>query len=214
MLKAFEELLKCVKSDDEVQDLIDSLINNLANIAHGNLNTAVEMIKAALSLRPIDLSTFEQHPVERVIMEYHNDTSFNKKYCLLLKELVSCHLISDIPFTGSVNVAMNPEWKVVLEKFHIPDTVQLDLIGFSLYFLNIFQIASNDNTLCCDIMPLLKNKSIYFKSKEVLNPLVALLLNIFQSFCVDDPRLYPGDDFLEIVCYKSMISNITGTLII
>jgi hypothetical protein len=217
MLQAFQELSECVESDDEVRDLMNSLISELVSVADGNLSTAEQMIFSVLTTRPIDFSAFEQHPIKRVI-ELHNQNYKRNNYCGLLKTLVLFYpLVTDIPFTVLCNLVKEPEWLALLEKFNIPCTVQLGQIGYYFYSMNVLQIATvsrADRYRCCDILSILMLSPIRDKRKEVLNPLVALLLNNFHSCDIGNtPTLYqPSDKLLERLCHKIM-KDITGAIV-
>jgi hypothetical protein len=206
--------LKHVESDDQVRAIINSLINALPSVTNRNFETAVEMIISVLTSKPVDFSTFtfKQHPVKRVMDLHIKDCE--KKYCLLLSELVTCHLNSSNTVRG--NFVLEPSWRHILEKFNIPEIAQLDLVGFYLYTLNFPKIGnypvSSDRLQCCDSMKRIVKRSICYNRRKVLNPIIALILNICQKneSHVDPTSLYLKDGFMKFMSYTIKF-HLTGT---
>jgi hypothetical protein len=212
LLQAFEELLQYVESDSsEVRELFDSMIDGLATVVDANFDTAAQMTFKLLTSKRMDFSAFEQHPLKRVI-ELHNNSN-KKNYCSLLKHLFLLYpLITEIPFTVPVNLAKEPEWQVVLDKFNIPSTVQLGQIGYYFYSKNLLQATVQGGHRCCDSFQTLMLIPSRDGRKEVLNPLVLLLLNNFQSCDPANTLILdrPSDSAVELAC-RRILNDIAGT---
>lgn len=171
------------------------MINEHIHVKPNNKKTEVEMFKYFLTSRPIDFSRFDHHPIKRVIESHEKN---GEEYCLLLNELMSNyrHLFSgDVPFTVNVSINTNKnrmfsyrgDENQKLKQFKIPEPVLVDLVGFYLHNLNIAGIIVTDSWIKtkyffhdCNIIENLLEHSICFKSKAVLNPVMALILNVAQ----------------------------------
>lgn len=219
MFQAFDELLQYVESDSiEVRELVDAMISGLASVAKANLDTATHMIFKLLTSKQLDFSAFEQHPLKRVI-DLHNLTDENN-YCGLLQHLLLLYpTITDIPFTVLVNLADEPERQVVLDKFNIPGTVQLGQLGYYLYSKSLLGATTTAMFLgqglrCCKNIKSLMLSYSRNGRKEVLNPLVLLVLNSFQSGDIGTPLTLHGvsDSVVELV-YRTIMNDIEGTTV-
>jgi hypothetical protein len=214
-LQAFEELLKHVESDDEVRFLMDSLIKRLPSVMKGNMKTAEQMLIKVLTSKPVDFSTFtstykfKQYPVKQ-LMDLHNK-DVSKRYCLLLSEFVTRHFNSKIIVRK--NVQFEPEWRGTFEKFNIPSIARLDLVGLYFNTLDISETVYHPSKVrlqCCDNMKIILRKSIiYSKRKNVLNPIVALILNIFKTFGTNTGTLDDSDGFIKFMI-STMDFHLTG----
>jgi hypothetical protein len=218
LFQAFEELLQHVESDSiEARELFDAMISGLTSIAEANLDTATHMTFKLLTSKKMDFSAFEQHPLKRVI-DLHNMTD-EENYCGLLQHLLLLYpTITDIPFTVLVNLADEPERHVVLDKFNIPGTVQLGQIGYYYYSKSLLQATDvtamflGQGHRCCNIFESLMLSYSRNGRKEVLNPLVLLVLNSFQSCDIGTTLTLHGlsDSVVERI-YRTIMTDIEGT---